>query len=147
MRDYPTGRITKLQDDEIFVFGSNESGIHGLGAAKDAFDHMDAKWGMGFGQHGNTFAIPTKDWDIKKLPLHVIEFYISRFLEYTRTKPNLIFFVTPIGCGLSKYKPTEIAPMFLGHPPNVILCPDFEKVLKHRKRETSRFIDWGHKYE
>lgn len=141
MREYPKGRITKLQDDEIFVFGSNESGIHGKGAAKDALK-MGANWGQGFGQHGNTFGIPTKDWNIKKLPLHVIEFYISRFLEYTRTELNLIFLVTPIGCGLTGYKPTEIAPMFLGHPPNVILCPEFNLELKQLNNTfTNKFFD------
>lgn len=142
MREYPKGRITKLQDDEIFVFGSNESGIHGKGAAKDALDHMDAIWGMGFGQHGNTFAIPTKDWNIKRLPLHHIEFYVGRFLDYTKSKPDLIFFVTPIGCGYAGYTPEVIAPMFQEHKSNVILCPEFNIELKQLSDTiTNKFFD------
>lgn len=132
MREYPEGRITNLKDDEIFVFGSNESGIHGVGAAADAHQFMGAKWGMGFGQFGNTFAIPTKDWNIKKLPLDVIQFYVKRFLEYTKTKPNLVFFVTPIGCGYAGNKPKDIAPMFSDKSDNVILCPEFDEILNNK---------------
>lgn len=58
--------ITELKDNEVFVFGSNESGIHGAGAAKTAL-----KWGAILGQpeglQGKTYAIPTKSKDIKKL--------------------------------------------------------------------------------
>lgn len=129
MNDFPIGRIVELEDDQIFVFGSNESGIHGKGAAKDAYDLFEAKWGLGFGQHGNTFAIPTKDWNIKRLPLDDIQFYVNRFLKYTETKPNLKFLVTPIGCGYAGYKPQDIAPMFRDTPSNVILNPEFESVI------------------
>jgi len=34
---------------DIFVFGSNESGIHGSGAAKFAYDELGAIWSNGFG--------------------------------------------------------------------------------------------------
>ena len=40
--------ITKLKDNEIFIFGSNLSGRHGKGAAKTALG-WGAKWGQAKG--------------------------------------------------------------------------------------------------
>ena len=41
--------ITKLQPDEIFVFGSNLAGMHGGGAARLAYQKFGAVWGQGVG--------------------------------------------------------------------------------------------------
>ena len=103
----------QCQDDEIFVFGSNLSGIHGKGAALTARKLYGAKLGQGWGLQGNSFAIPTKDRNIKTLPLHIIKTYIDVFYWYAQNKPNRKFFVTAIGCGLAGYRHEEIAPMFL----------------------------------
>ena len=54
--------ITKLEKDEVFVFGSNLSGIHGGGAAKLALK-WGAEWGNPKGLQGNTYAIPTKAYN------------------------------------------------------------------------------------
>lgn len=103
--------ITSLKPNEVFVFGSNESGIHGAGAARAAMK-FGAIYGLGFGKIGQTFAIPTKDWKINTLPLDVIKFYVERFIEYTESYPQYTFLVTPIGCGLAGYTVEEIAPLF-----------------------------------
>lgn len=105
--------IIELKDDEIFVFGSNEAGIHGAGAARYAM-HFGAYIGGGFGMHGSSFAIPTKDWRIQTLPVEDIGFYVKRFIAFAKNVPNLTFLVTPIGCGLAGYKPEQIAPLFEG---------------------------------
>ena len=94
---------------------------------------------------GKTFAIPTKDWDVQVLPLPVIQFYVSRFLDFTKTKPNLNFLVTQIGCGLAGYKVEEIAPMFKSISRNVIFPASFrpfvEKTLpKLTKKLVHTFI-------
>lgn len=102
--------ISSLQT--VFVFGSNEAGIHGAGAAKFAHDELGAEWGTGFGFMGKCFAIPTKDWKLQTLPLDVIHFYTSRFIEAVKQYPWVKFYVTQIGCGLAGYKPHQIAPMF-----------------------------------
>lgn len=99
-------------NDEIFVFGSNESGIHGAGAALAAKDKFGAKWGAGFGLIGQSFAIPTKDWMVMTLPLTVINFYVDRFIEFTKHSANGEFYITRIGCGLAGHKDSVIAPMF-----------------------------------
>ena len=53
--------IRILKDNEIFVFGSNESGIHGAGAAFLANKKFGAVYGEGIGLFGKSYAIPTKD--------------------------------------------------------------------------------------
>ena len=54
--------------NEIFVFGSNEAGRHGAGAAAQA-KRWGAKNGIGVGLSGHTYAIPTKDKYIETLGL------------------------------------------------------------------------------
>lgn len=131
--------ILDLKAGEMFVFGSNESGIHGSGAAERA-RIFGARIGIGFGPSAATFAIPTKDWNIEILPLHVIKFYVDRFIEFTKVPRyhRWTFVVTRIGCGLAGYKPEQIAPMFapLIHSRNVHLPQDFwEIILKQDKNK------------
>lgn len=111
MRTTPNN-ITSLQPNEIFVFGSNEAGIHGKGAAKLALDKFGAILGQGLGLFGNTYAIPTKDQSLNTLHLHRIQFYVNDFIEWAKYHPANTFYVTEIGCGLAGYKPKDIAPLF-----------------------------------
>lgn len=53
-------KIINLNDDEIFVFGSNPEGRHGAGAAKTALK-FGAKYGIGRGLQGQTYALITKN--------------------------------------------------------------------------------------
>ena len=48
------------------------------------------------------------------LPVSEIKFYVDTFIEFAKENPNLTFLVTEIGCGLSKFKPKDIAPLFEG---------------------------------
>ena len=105
-------KITQLKDNEIFVFGSNLSGIHGAGAAKTAM-MWGAKLGMSIGLQGKTYAIPTKDASIRHtLPLSEIKMYVNYFIEFAKNNKNLVFLVTEIGCGLAGLKPKDVAPLF-----------------------------------
>lgn len=100
-------------DDYIFVFGSNEAGIHGAGAAKAARDKYGAIIGRGFGFHGRSLAIPTKDYQIKTLPIERIEEYIEdAFLLWSFWDGIKKLFLTRIGCGLAGYSDKDIAPIF-----------------------------------
>jgi hypothetical protein len=105
----------------VFVFGSNLAGRHGAGAAVFAKRHHGAVTGVGEGRSGNSYAIPTKDRDIKTLPLPTIEYYVKNFLNHAKAHPKEMYQVTRIGCGLAGYKDADIAPMFKGAPPNCIL--------------------------
>jgi len=121
--------ITKLNDNEIFVFGSNEAGIHGAGAAKLAREKFGAIGGEGFGLQGKSYAIPTKDYDIITLNRDKIAFYVKAFLVEAYKHSELNFLVTEIGCGLAGYKPEDIAPLFKSAPENVFLPKRFVDIL------------------
>ena len=122
--------VTELSFREIFVFGSNLVGIHGAGAALWA-KKFGAQPGEGFGRVGATFAIPTKDREVKRLKLLDIQPFVTSFIQYARLRPDLTFLVTPIGCGLAGYTPEHIAPMFKGaiELQNVNLPEEFWEVL------------------
>lgn len=116
--------------EPVFVFGSNEAGRHGKGAALDAVRKYGAIYGQGFGYQGNSFAIPTKDGSLRTLPTDRIAGYVVMFLEFALARPDLTFKVTPIGCGLAGYEPRDIAWMFDAPcPSNVILPDSFKAVL------------------
>ena len=104
--------IKKLGTKEIFVFGSNQSGRHGKGAAKTALG-WGAVWGQAEGLQGRTYGIPTKDSSISKtLSIEEIKPYADRFIEFAKTRPDLKFLVTEVGCGLAGLKPKDVAPLF-----------------------------------
>jgi len=106
--------ITTLKSNQIFVFGSNEGGRHSAGAAKTAMG-WGAKYGQPAGLQGRTYGIPTKDASVKRvLSTNEIKPYVDDFIKFAKENPQLIFLVTEIGCGLSNYKPKDIAPLFKG---------------------------------
>jgi hypothetical protein len=121
--------ITKLEPNEIFVFGSNTQGRHGKGAAKQAVS-FGAKYGNPEGYQGNCYAIITKDLTSQdKYPLHWIKEGIVNFLRDVNNTPSYTFLVTKIGCGLGGYSVSEIAELFYGLdiPSNVVLPKEFHK--------------------
>ena len=119
--------ITKLEPNQVFVFGSNLRGAHGAGAAKTALK-FGAIYGAGVGHFGQTYAIPTKDLYIKTMRLGKIQGYVDTFLDYVRACPSLEFLVTKIGCGLAGYTTTEMAGLFKSKniPSNVVLPIEFQ---------------------
>jgi hypothetical protein len=104
----------------IFVFGSNLAGIHGAGAAKYARLNYGAQLGVGIGRTGDSYAIPTKDRQIKTRSLGNIKLHVEDFIRYAKLHPELVFKVTRIGCGLAGYKDEQIAPMFADAPLNCL---------------------------
>ena len=59
--NYWSGKvIEKLDPNQVFVFGSNPEGRHGMGAAKSAMK-FGAKYGKGRGLSGQTYALVTKN--------------------------------------------------------------------------------------
>lgn len=107
----------------IFVFGSNEAGRHGAGAALAARRHHGAVYGVGVGRTGDAYAIPTKDRELRTLPIAAIARHVAQFIAYARNHPELSFQVTRIGCGLAGYRDKDIAPLFANAPANCRL-PD-----------------------
>ena len=108
----------KPSTNHVFVFGSNEAGIHGAGAAKHAKEVLGFPMGKCYGHYGNAFGIPTKDEYIETLPIEQIRDYVTGFLAYARGKRKVIFKITCIGCGLAGFKHEDIAPLFINAPAN-----------------------------
>ena len=126
-----TGQVRELKENEIFVFGSNLSGRHGKGAAKQAIK-WGAKYGVGNGIQGRTYGIPTVNATITgKLSLKAIASYVSEFIDYAKAHPELHFLVTAVGCGLAGWEPEDIAPLFIEATflDNVSLPKEFWKEL------------------
>ena len=102
-----SGKIDVLEKDEIFVFGSNLAGQHKGGAAKAAHLKFGAEWGVGVGQTGQAYAIPTMQGGVE-----TIKPYVDEFIEFAKVHTELKFLVTRIGCGIAGFKDEEIAPLF-----------------------------------
>jgi len=105
----------------IFVFGSNTEGRHGIGAAKFAVEHYGAIYGQAEGLQGSSYGIPTRDGRPRKitsLPLSTITFHVVRFILFARSRPDLRFNVTRIGCGKAGFQDLDMAPLFYGAPDN-----------------------------
>lgn len=118
--------ISQLDAGQIFVFGSNQAGRHMGGAARVAMERFGAVWGVGEGLQGQSYAIPTMEG------LESTRTAVRRFIDYARNHPDLTFLVTPIGCGIAGYTPSDIAPMFHSALPlaNVWLPESFWEVLR-----------------
>lgn len=101
--------IDTLKDNEIFVFGSNQAGMHGGGAARVARLRFGAVLGNGVGIQGQSYAIPTMQGGVE-----TIRPYVDDFIAYAQQHPSLHFLVTPIGCGIAGFEPEDIAPLFEG---------------------------------
>lgn len=104
----------------IFVFGSNEAGVHGAGAARYALNSQGAIYGKGVGMAGNSYALPTKDRQIRTLPLSKVKGYVDDFINFATANPHLEFKVTRIGCGLAGFRDVQIAPLFTNAPSNCL---------------------------
>ncbi len=105
--DYTPERITDLKADEIFVFGSNLAGMHGAGAAYVAFQKFGAVMGCGVGLRGQSYAIPTMQGGVE-----TIKPYVDEFISFAKSRPDLFFYVTRIGCGIAGFRDKDIAPLF-----------------------------------
>ena len=126
-RQYTPERITKLKENEIFVFGSNLAGSHGGGAARQAYEHFGAIWGQGVGLQGQSYGIPTMHGGVE-----TIKPYVDEFVEYAKAHPELRFLVTRVGCGIAGFRDEDIAPLFAEcvELENVFLPETFWRVFK-----------------
>ena len=113
-------RITSLAANEVFVFGSNLDGFHGGGAAYIAYKKFGAEWGKGVGLYGQSYAIPTMQGGVE-----TIRPYVDEFISFAKTRPDLTFLVTRIGCGIAGFLDSQIAPLFVAaHDVENIVLPE-----------------------
>lgn len=111
----------------IFVFGSNLAGRHGKGAALWALRNSGAIYGQGWGLQGDSYAIPTKDKNLRVRHIDEIETDIYNFIEFAKENPQLEFDLTPIGCGLAGYSKEQIKPLFNTKPNNVHFTKEWDE--------------------
>lgn len=100
-------KIRELAPNEIFVFGSNLDGFHAGGAARAAVNQFGAIWGQGVGLQGQCYAIPTMQGGVE-----TIKPYVDEFIQFAKSRPDLYFYVTRIGCGIAGFIDEDIAPLF-----------------------------------
>ena len=126
-KKYTPNNITALEENEIFVFGSNLQGMHGGGAAAAAVRYFGAIWGQGVGMQGQCYAIPTMHGGVD-----VIRPYVDEFIEYAKQHPELTFLVTRIGCGIAGFTDSQMAPLFEAamDVSNILLPKSFVDVLE-----------------
>ncbi|WP_298646955.1 hypothetical protein [uncultured Proteiniphilum sp.] len=121
--------ISDLQENEIFVFGSNLEGTHGGGAARTAHEKFGAIWGQGAGLQGQSYGIPTMHGGVEE-----IRPYVEEFIDFAISHPDLLFLVTRVGCGIAGFHDSEISPLFTRalEVPNVYLPESFWKALRQQ---------------
>lgn len=120
--------IDYLKSEEIFVFGSNKDGQHHGGAARYAYEHFGAKWGVGEGITGICYALPTMEG------IDSLQEAVDRFTDWAEQDMDHNYLVTAIGCGIAGYTPEDVAPMFswAATLPNVFLPQSFWDVLEEQ---------------
>lgn len=123
---YTPERVTSLEANEIFVFGSTKGGAHRGGAAKLAVEKFGAVMGQGEGLQGQSYAIPSMLKTVEGIRPHV-----TKFLQFAAANPQWKFYVTKIGCGRAGFKEEEIAPLFADavNMPNIWLPQSFLTIL------------------
>jgi hypothetical protein len=147
VRCWTGGTITKLEPNYVFVFGSNPEGRHGAGAAKAALK-FGAKYGIGRGLQGQTYALVTKNLKegfVEKLADGTTKTYIKagyrsiskedlienieEFYDCAEQNKHLKFFVVykADNKNLNGYSSKELYEMLTKHkiPDNVYLHSSF----------------------
>lgn len=98
----------RLGRNEVFVFGSNDQGLHNGGAALKAVQRFGARMGVAEGPQGQSYAIPTVGANIGPEEIRAA---FRRLVDYARQHPELTFLVTALGCGHGGYTPETMAPL------------------------------------
>ena len=106
--------IKRLEDNQVFVFGSNRQGRHGKGAALVARTKFGAIYGQSKGLQGQSYAIVTKELrkDYDPVTLDEIREGIDNFIIFAKENTHLTFYVVELGCNLAYFTVEEIAPLF-----------------------------------
>jgi hypothetical protein len=120
------GFVTELDDNEIFVFGSNTAGRHGKGAALQAKQQFGAYYGQGEGLMGQSYAFPTLDENLQKLPHWRLLLSTAHLYLTSVERPDLTFIITKVGCGLAGYDESYMRSFFLYPAPNMVLPEDWQ---------------------
>lgn len=117
-------------NNDVFVFGSNTEGNHAGGAAKAAVVNYGAIMGQARGLQGNSYGIVTLDYTGNEpVTIETIGQELDNFIEFAKSHPSLLFWMTKIGTGISRIPFDQIAQLFFDRefPRNVKLPIEFSK--------------------
>lgn len=121
LNNHSYGESIQPNDGYVFVFGSNPEGRHGAGAAKIAVTQFGAKYGIGEGLVGDSYALPTKDLRVKEnkglrsISKEEIINNISNLYKTAKQNPNKKFAIAYTNIeqsSLNGYTGIEMADMF-----------------------------------
>lgn len=129
--------ITRLNPNEILVFGSSTMGSHAKTRMGTHALNFGARNGVWRGFCGNTYAIKTLTVDL--FPVQYdwqVSSDVAEFLRAAESLPMVTFLVTHIGGDSEYYTPKKIAPMFAkaADLPNVHLPAEYWQVLNNLHR-------------
>lgn len=113
--NYSPDVINELKENEVFTFGANQEGRHGLGAAKLAVNKFGAIYGQAEGLQGQSYGLITTDLNKSYRPSVSIELLteqVNKFIQFAKDNPHLTFLVTEVGCGLAGFTVEQVAPLF-----------------------------------
>lgn len=145
--EFWSGRsITTLAPNEVFVFGSNPEGRHGMGAAKAAVA-FGARYGNGRGRMGQSYGLVTKNLRAgfkerstgivyheagatSVSPKQIMDNIAELYLHATQ-HPNDKFLITyqDTSRNLNGYSPLDMLRMFASMPipHNIVFHESFRK--------------------
>jgi len=133
------GQITKVEANQIFVFGSNTQGRHGKGAALFALKHCGAIYGQAKYLQGQSWAIITKDISVRPHKGYFIDEIILQIKDlygFARRMPHLEFLIPyqAESVNLNGYSPQQMAQMFFEAgviPDNIVFEEGFSKLISY----------------
>ena len=128
------GRLKKLPANARFVFGSNTAGRHGAGAARDAVTHFGAQEGVGEGETGQAYALPTVEYDgrgdfaatSRAVSAEAFAGSLRRLVDHASANQAIDYILTDVGAGLAGLEPAVIAAAWRALPDlpaNLVLTP------------------------
>ena len=118
--EFSEENISKLEEFEIFVFGSNLNGNHAGGAARFAKDNFNAKEGIGEGLTGDCYAFPTLGKDMNKLSKEELEIHVQNLFKCANENCGKIFLLTKVCCGIAGYGEQFMIDLFRNSPANIV---------------------------
>lgn len=129
-----SGRLKKLPANARFVFGSNTAGRHGAGAAKDAAKHFGAQEGIGEGETGQAYALPTVAYDgagafsenARPVSAEAFGAALERLVAHATAKSGIDYVMTDVGTGLAGLERAVIDAVWKALsalPANLVLTP------------------------
>lgn len=134
-------RIETLNENQIFVFGSNARGFHMGGAARQAVESFGAIMGQAEGLQGQSYAIVTLDEEMHRVSLWYIEEQLEKLRDFAIQNPDKEFLLTAIGCGIAGFEISTIAAVcrdIANWPSNVVFPCDFLKYFDPGNVDISR---------